>query len=69
MKIIVDRIEENIAVVELENGKMLNVPLEIIADANEGDSIILSVENKAESITTDTHSIFEKLRNKSKADI
>lgn len=66
MKIIVDRIEENTAVVELENGVMLSVPKEIIADANEGDSITLTVEKKTQSDTTNTHSIFEKLRNKSK---
>lgn len=65
MKIIVDRIEENTAVVELESGQIVSVPKEIIADAKEGDSIILTVQSKSES-ATDTHSIFKKLRNKSK---
>ncbi len=62
MKIIVDRIEEDIAVVELENGNCVNIPAVLLGDATEGDAIVLSVEKKRE----DTHSIFEKLRNKSK---
>ncbi|MBQ2972707.1 MAG: DUF3006 domain-containing protein [Ruminococcus sp.] len=62
MKIIVDRIEEDIAVVELENGSKANIPVALLGDATEGDAIVLSVEKKA----VDTHSIFEKLRNKSK---
>ncbi len=62
MKIIVDRIEENIAVVELEDGSKADIPVVLLGEATEGDAIVLSVEKKRE----DTHSIFEKLRNKSK---
>lgn len=62
MKIIVDRIEENIAVVELEDKSRVNIPAVLLGEAKEGDAITLSVEKKQE----DTHSIFEKLRNKSK---
>ncbi len=61
MKITVDRIEENIAVVELEDGKRVNIPAVLLGEAKEGDVITLTVEKKRE----DTHSIFEKLRNKS----
>ncbi len=65
MRIVVDRIEENIAVVELESGKTVTVPTELLCGAKEGDSIVLTVEKKEES-AVDTHSIFESLRKKSK---
>ena len=65
MRIVVDRIEENIAVVELENGKKVTVPTELLCGAKEGNAIVLTVEKKEES-AVDTHSIFESLRKKSK---
>ncbi len=65
MRIIVDRIEENTAVVELENGKTVTVPTELLCGASEGDAIVLTVEKK-ENSAVDTHSIFESLRKKSK---
>ncbi len=68
MRIIVDRIVEQKAVVELESGSMLTIPVELIGDAKEGDAIVLTTEKKSEETKSDTHSIFERLRNKSKAD-
>lgn len=65
MRIIVDRIEENTAVVELEDGNTVNMPTKLLCGAKEGDAIILTVEKKEESVV-DTHSIFESLRKKSK---
>ena len=66
MKYVIDRIEENIAVVEIEEGKTANIPLELIKDAKEGDTVVITIEKKSETDTAYTHSIFEKLRNKSK---
>ena len=61
MRFIVDRIEEDKAVVELENGEMLEIPAVLLQNAKEGDAFTLTVEEKRK----DTHSIFEQLRNKS----
>lgn len=66
MKYIVDRIEENSAIIEIEAGKTTSIPLELIKDAKEGDYIIITVEKKNNENEADTHSFFEKLRNKSK---
>lgn len=65
MRIVVDRIEENTAVVELESGDMATIPTVLLGDAQEGDAIILTVEKKNEKEKADTHSIFERLRKKS----
>ena len=40
MTLIVDRIEENFLVVELPNGKFVNIPREIAPTAKEGDVFI-----------------------------
>ncbi len=66
MRIIVDRIEENLAVIELESGRTITVDKELIMNAKEGDAIVLSVEEKSQQSKADTHSIFESLRKKSK---
>ncbi len=66
MKYIVDRIEENSAIIEIEAGKTATIPIELIEDAKEGDRIVITIEKKSEEDVVDTHSIFEKLRNKSK---
>ena len=65
MKLIIDRIEENIAVMELPSGEYVNIPKVLIEDAREGDSIVITVEKKTKEQESDTHSIFERLRNKS----
>ena len=66
MKYIVDRIEENYAVIEIETGKTISIPIELIEGAKEGDCIVITIEKKSEEDIEDTRSIFEKLRNKSK---
>lgn len=66
MKYVIDRIEENKAVIEIEAGKTVAVPVELIGTAREGDAIIITVEKKSEEALEDTKSIFERLRNKSK---
>ncbi len=42
MKVIIDRFEENIAVVEL-NGEMLNAPRALFGEAREGDVVELRI--------------------------
>lgn len=44
MKVILDKIEEKIATVELENGEMLNVPYILLDGAKEGDIIEIIVK-------------------------
>ncbi len=66
MKYVIDRIEENTAVVEIETGQTASIPLELLKDAKEGDTVVITIEKKSEESAPDTHSIFEKLRNKSK---
>jgi hypothetical protein len=44
MKVIIDRIEENIAVVELPDGSMTNLPITLFDNAKEGDVVNISVE-------------------------
>ncbi len=65
MKLIIDRIEENIAVAQLSSGECVNIPKVLIEDAREGDAIVITIEKKTKEQASDTHSIFERLRNKS----
>ena len=46
MKLILDKIEENIATVELENGEMLNLPYILLDGAKEGDIIEIIVKKE-----------------------
>lgn len=46
MKVIVDRIEENFIVVEIEKGKTVDIPKELIPDAQEGDVISIQIEKE-----------------------
>ncbi len=64
MKIIVDRIEDGVATVELENDKTVNLPAILFKDFQEGDTLNLTIEKADDTDSTDAHSIFEKLRNK-----
>ena len=64
MKYIVDRIEENSAVIEINTGKTISIPIELIEDAKEGDTVVITIDKKEEDTKVDTKSIFDKLRNK-----
>lgn len=64
MRYVIDRIEENFAVIELEAGKTTTIPLRLVADAKEGDTVVITIEKKEEDTKVDTKSIFDKLRNK-----
>lgn len=48
MRIIIDRMENNTAVAELPNGKMLKIPRELFENAGEGDVVDITV-NKEET--------------------
>lgn len=49
MTVIIDRIENDYAVVELENGKTVQVPVELFEDVCEGNAYEISItENPVE---------------------
>ena len=66
MKAIVDRIEDNTVVLELESGETITLDKSFIGNAKEGDAITVEDNKIKIAQQIDTHSIFEKLRNKSK---
>ncbi len=50
MRIIINRIENDIAVCELENGKTINVPKCIFENAQEGKVYDITADDKQEEI-------------------
>ena len=48
MRVVIDRIEDGIASVELPDGRMINAPAELFADCREGD-IVYITPNKEET--------------------
>ena len=60
MKFIVDRIEADVATVELEDGRMLNIPTVLIAEAEEGDIVEIIVRKEA---TKERENYIENLKN------
>ena len=68
MKAIIDRFEEDHAVVEL-NEKMYNIPRALIPhDAREGDTIEITISGKISNERREaSHALFERLRKKSVA--
>ena len=62
MKFVVDRIEENTIVVELENGKIVNVPrefLQFMLEEGRQYKLTLNVLPKKEKIKEKFDSLFE----------
>lgn len=64
MKVVIDRIEDGIATVELENGKMINVPAELFADCREGDIVYITpdkeeTEKKKQEVLIDISGLFD----------
>lgn len=54
MKIIVDRFEGEIAVIELENGDMMGIPKKILPDnAKEGSIINITCDEKETQLSRD----------------
>lgn len=65
MKVIIDRFEEDFAVVELD-GEMLRAPRALFAGAEEGDAVLIQILGKNADLGEDEHphEIFERLRKK-----
>lgn len=65
MKVIIDRFEEDIAVVELD-GVMYRAPRALFGDAQEGDAVVITgIGKNADTGDGEApHDIFERLRKK-----
>ena len=64
MNVIVDRIEGNYAVVEIEKGKMCNLPIELVPNVKEGDVVTITInkdktEERKMTIEELMNSVFE----------
>ena len=64
MEVIVDRIEGDYAVVEIEKGKMCNLPLELVPNVKEGDVLTITInkgktEERKNTIEELMNSVFE----------
>ena len=65
MRITIDRIEENIAVCELDDGRMINLPSDVIPGAKEGgvyDVLITENVTAAQEQTEKARSLFDRLK-------
>lgn len=63
MKVIIDRFEEDTAVVELD-GEMYPIPRALVGDAQEGDAVLITAlgKNADRPDAEHPHNIFERLR-------
>ena len=64
MKVVIDRIEDGIATVELENGKIINVPAELFDGCREGDIVNIThdkeqTKKKMKEISIDLSELFD----------
>ena len=64
MKVVIDRIEDGIATVELENGKMINVSAELFDGCKEGDIVYITpnvqeTEKKKKEVLIDISGLFD----------
>ncbi len=64
MDVIVDRIEGDYAVVEIEKGKMCNLPLVFVPNVKEGDVVTITInkdkiEERKKTIEDLMNSVFE----------
>lgn len=64
MKVVIDRIEDTVATVELENGKMINVPAELFDGCREGDIVYITpdkeeTQKKTEEVLIDISGLFD----------
>ena len=46
MRVVIDRLEGDIAVVELENGKVIDAPKVLFSDAKEGDIVYIEINRE-----------------------
>ncbi|WAM31626.1 DUF3006 domain-containing protein [Caldicellulosiruptor naganoensis] len=64
MKAVIDRFEGDFAVLELENGKIVNVPADIVPQgAKEGDVLLIEIDKKeTEERQKRIKDLFERLK-------
>lgn len=63
MKIVIDRIEGELAVCELPNGTMANLPLSLFENAEEGDVYEIKKDTcEREARTSRARALFERLK-------
>ena len=65
MEVIVDRIEGDYAVVEIDKGKMCNLPIEVVPNVKEGDIVTIIInkdktKKRKKTIEELMNSVFEK---------
>ena len=65
MNVIVDRIEGDYAVVEIDKGKMCNLPIEVVPNVKEGDIVTIIInkdktKKRKKTIEELMNSVFEK---------
>lgn len=64
MRVVIDRIEDGIASVELPDGKIICVPAELFADCKEGDIVYITpdkeeTEKKKQEVLIDISGLFD----------
>ncbi len=64
MEVIVDRIEGDYAVVEIDKGKMCNLPIEVVPNVKEGDIVTIIInkdktKKRKKTIEELMNSVFE----------
>ena len=64
MRVVIDRIEDGICTVELDDGKMINVPAELFRGCREGDVVYIApasdeTKKKSEEIAIDVSKLFD----------
>ena len=64
MRVVIDRIEDGVASVELENGKILHIPAELFWECKEGDVVDITVnkeltEQKNTALKIDVSKLFD----------
>ncbi len=64
MRVIIDRIEDGIASVELENGKIICVPAELFDGCKEGDIVYITpdkeeTQKKKQEVMIDISGLFD----------
>ena len=64
MNVIVDRIEGDYAVVEIDKGKMCNLPIEVVPNVKEGDIVTIIInkdktKKRKKTIEELMNSVFE----------
>lgn len=65
MRVIVDRIEDNYMVIELEDGRFIDISKDLIPDIKEGDVIDININHeetlkRKKEITQVMNDLFEK---------